>query len=158
MPRSPARLLAVVTAVSFWFVGTSQALGAVGNVLPGQGSRAPRAAAASEPVVDAEVLGISVVRRADGSRAVHAEIRTDEVLRLELRVIRYQSVIARIAVRRLRPDRWLVTLAGQRRSRRLVRPTHPHSESTRMREQGCCTADYAVCIASMFFIIASRTA
>lgn len=111
MPRSPARLLAVVTAVSFWFVGTSQALGAVGNVLPGQGSRAARSAAASEPVVDAEVLGISVVRRADGSRAVHAEIRTDEVLRLELRVIRYQSVIARIAVRRLRPDRWLVTLA-----------------------------------------------
>ena len=62
-------------------------------------------------VVDAEVLGVSAVPKAHGRGAVIAEIRTDEVIRVQLRVIRYQKVISRFTTRWLRPGRWLVSLA-----------------------------------------------
>jgi hypothetical protein len=76
--------------------------------------------------VDAEVLGVSVVPRSQGRRAVIVELRTDERITLELRVIRYQSVIARSKVFALRPGRWVIALplaanVGVGRARALVR-------------------------------------
>ena len=62
-------------------------------------------------MVDAEVLGVSVVPRANGQRVAFTELLTDEVIRVEVRIIRYQTVVARKTVRRLGPGRWAITLS-----------------------------------------------
>jgi hypothetical protein len=76
--------------------------------------------------VDAEVLGVSVVPKAGGGRAVIVEFRTDERITISLRVIRYQSVIARTKLFKVRPGRWILTRAlaadiGAGRARASVR-------------------------------------
>jgi hypothetical protein len=91
----------------------------------GQGSDTARVAGSS-PVVDAEVLGVSVAPRANGKRVVFTELRTDEVISVEVRIIRYRTVVARRTVRELRPGRWAVTLTlparlGPGRARAQVR-------------------------------------
>ncbi len=69
------------------------------------GGGAPGSAA-----VDAEVLGVSVVRRADQTRAVMVELRTDERITVQVRIFRRGDLIAHSRVFVIgRPDRWLVT-------------------------------------------------
>jgi hypothetical protein len=58
--------------------------------------------------VDAAVLRVTVVRRSDNRCAVMVELRAGERISVQLRVIRYQSVIARSKVYKLRPNRWLI--------------------------------------------------
>ena len=66
--------------------------------------------------VDAEVLGVSVVRRADQTRAVMVELRTDERVTVQVRVLRHAVVIAHSRVFVIgRPDRWLVSYSLPRR-------------------------------------------
>jgi len=66
--------------------------------------------------VDAEVLGVSVVRRADQTRAVMVELRTDERITVQVRVLRHAVVIAHSRVFVIgRPDRWLVSYSLPRR-------------------------------------------
>jgi hypothetical protein len=76
--------------------------------------------------VDAELLRVSVVPRADGTRAVLVELRTHERITVDLRVIRYQSVIARSRVFKVRTGTWLIAVplaanVGVGRARALVR-------------------------------------
>jgi hypothetical protein len=61
--------------------------------------------------VDARVLAVSVVPRYGGRRGIVAEFKADERITVELRVIRYQSVIARSKVFKLCPGRWIYTMA-----------------------------------------------
>ena len=69
------------------------------------GGGAPGSAA-----VDAEVLGVSVVRRADETRAVMVELRTDERITVQVRIFRRGDLIAHSRVFPIRrPDRWLVS-------------------------------------------------
>ena len=92
LPRGPVVLFLVVVLV---LVSAPSALSADGGANG----------------VDSEVLGVSAVPKAHGAGAVMAEIRTDEVIRVQLRVIRYQKVVSRFTTRWLRPGRWLVSLA-----------------------------------------------
>lgn len=76
--------------------------------------------------VDAEVLSVLVVPRSQGRRGVIMEFRARERITVELRVIRYQSIVARTKTFNVRPGRWLTTLslpanAGAGRARVLVR-------------------------------------
>ena len=117
MPRRSALVLAVVVAGLLWLAVSPKVTAGGGGVdrLPAatpaaQGWDTARVAG-SAPIVDAEVLGVSVVRRANGQRVVFTELRTDEVIRVEVRIIRYQTVVARYVERRLRPGRWAVVLS-----------------------------------------------
>lgn len=117
MPRRSALVLTAVAAGALWLTASPQVI--TGG---GRADRVPALAptvhdsdtavvAGGGPVVDAEVLGVSVVRRANGARVVFTELRTDEVIRVEVRIIRYQTVVTRRIVRELRPGRWVVTLS-----------------------------------------------
>jgi hypothetical protein len=61
-------------------------------------------------VVDAEVLRVLAVAKADGRRAVIVELRTDERITAVVRVIRYQTVAARSRLVPLRPGRWIFSV------------------------------------------------
>ena len=58
--------------------------------------------------VDAEMLRATAVPRSDGQRAVIVELRADERITAAARVIRYQTVVARSRLFRLRPGRWIL--------------------------------------------------
>jgi hypothetical protein len=60
--------------------------------------------------VDAEVLGASAVRRASGKRVVVVELVADERIRVLVRVLRDQELVAFSRVFRLKPARWTITL------------------------------------------------
>jgi hypothetical protein len=96
-------VLAVAAAVAGLALVSPQAFAGGGGA---QGSAA----------VDAEVLGVSVVRRADRTRAVMVELRTDERITVQVRVLRRAVVIAHSRVFVIgRPDRWLVSYSLPRR-------------------------------------------
>jgi hypothetical protein len=105
MPPRSAIVLAAVLAAVLGLTGAAQPAGG------DKGSdRRSAGGSGSNPVVDAEVLGVIVVHRADGSRVVFTELLTDEVIAVEVRIIRYRTVVARYSDRRLRPGRWAVAL------------------------------------------------
>jgi hypothetical protein len=87
---------------------------AVAAAMAGLACAAPPAIAAGGVVngsgaVDAEVLGVHVVRHADGNRAVFVELRTDERITVRIRIFRRGDEIAHSRVFLInRPDRWLV--------------------------------------------------
>ena len=58
--------------------------------------------------VDAEMLRATAVPKSDGRRAVIVELRADERITAAARVIRYQTVVARSRLFRLRPGRWIL--------------------------------------------------
>jgi hypothetical protein len=91
-------------------VAATVAIGAAASAEVAKGATAVRAAAPTAGGVDAEVLGVSVVPRSHGRRAVIAELRTDERITVSLRVIRYQSVLARSKVFRMGPGRWFISM------------------------------------------------
>jgi hypothetical protein len=89
-----------------WAVLAVAAAAASVALLPSQAIAGGPGAAA----VDADVLGVSVVRRADKTRSVMVELRTDERITVRIQVLRGEAVIAHSRVFLIaRPDRWLVT-------------------------------------------------
>ena len=117
MPRRSVPVLAAVTAGLLWLAASPQVIAGGGRVarvraeIPAVQAWDTARVAGGGPIVDAEVLGVSVVQRASGARVVFTELRTDEVIRVEVRIIRYQTVVARHTVRELRPGRWVVVLS-----------------------------------------------
>lgn len=85
------------------------AVAAAGLALASPQAFAGGGGASGSASVDAEVLGVSVVRRADQTRAVMVELRTDERITVQVRIFRRGDLIAHSRVFPIRrPDRWLV--------------------------------------------------
>jgi hypothetical protein len=74
---------------------------------PGSGSQR---LSASPAVVDAEVLGVSAVRRSGGRRVVFVQLRTDERITAVVRVLRNGALVTRSRLFSIRPGRWVLSL------------------------------------------------
>jgi hypothetical protein len=64
----------------------------------------------SPAVVDAEVLGVSTVRRSGGRRVVFVQLRTDERITAVVRVLRNGALVTRSRLFSIRPGRWVLSL------------------------------------------------
>jgi hypothetical protein len=90
------KVLAIVAVVAATLAGST----------PAGDARSP----AGTGVVEAEVLRVVAVPKADGRRAVIVELRTDERITAVVRVIRYQTVAARSRLVPLRRGRWIFSV------------------------------------------------